>query len=1556
MNALANSQREELGKFLNHGPWGDRPPVTFGRYTGQDDMAARKAILENPPDVLMTNFVMLEYILTRFTDRRLVEAMKGLRFLVLDELHTYRGRQGADVALLVRRLREATQSPVVQCVGTSATLSTEGDHESRQKRLAEVGARLFGSDVNPAHVIGETLRRVTPPGGATGETSNALAESVRRSEPPGEFEEFVADPLSCWIENTFGVHEDDGRLVRAIPQPITGPGGAATELSDSTGAREPACETAIRRYLLAGNRVENPITDNPVFPFRLHQFISRGDTVYATPEPPPVREFSMSGQRFVPDSTRRRVFLPLVFCRVCGQDYYMAHRRSTDAGEWLERRRVDDNEPRDGLVPGFWYASEDHPWPDDPVEAERRLPPDWSDPKTGRLRTNRRDHMPAPLRVGADGSVDLMAEGTRGWWVPAPFRFCLACGVSYSQPGKNDFARVATLGAGGRASATTVMSLATIQHLQESALDREARKLLSFTDNRQDASLQAGHFNDFIEVTMLRSALWQAVNDAGADGLRHDRLARGVFDAMALPRGLYAAEPDQHEGARHRVDKTMLQVLEYRLYRDFERGWRITQPNLEQVGLLRIDYEHLSELASDADVWADCHPTLANCDPGRREHVLRVLLDSIRQELALFVGVLNRGEQESLERNAGQHLTQRWSLRGEELRPATEMVAYPRDPREKKRRHRVTSRSLFGRFLRRSDTLAVPSSEKVDLVISQIVERLRRYSLLRQVGGKNGRELWQIPAAALIWKVGEGTEPFRDHLRVARAPERIPTNRFFVDLYRKSGDGGLVGMKAREHTAQVGAERRIRREEQFRSADLPVMYCSPTMELGVDIAQLNVVNLRNVPPTPANYAQRSGRAGRGGQPALVFTYCSSGNSHDQHFFRDQAKMVSGQVEAPRVDLANADLLRSHVHAVWLAESGLNLGDSMSGLLDMGEDHNQEPTLKPYVWDALQNQGARKRTRQAAHRILEGLDPELEQRDWWSGEWLDDTLANIPARFEQSLERWKALYMAALKQFHIQSAIAVSPNRSAQDQKTARRLRNEAERQLDVLRAKTDHRGQSDFYPYRYFASEGFLPGYSFPRLPLSAFIPGQSGRRADADYVQRPRFLAINEFGPHTFIYHEGARYLINRVLLSRETTTPESGLTTQAKRCGHCGYMHPVDEQTGQDVCAYCEGRLGMPLSNLLQMRNVSTRYRERITSDEERRRRMGYELISGIQFAERRGSRSVAKATVVSEAGDPLLDLSYGDTATIWRVNLGWRRRRNKQDHGFYLDTEKGEWHAPSGQGATSGVNVQAATTKKVIPYVKDSRNSLLVEPAQPLSVEQMASLAAALKAAMQVVFQLEPNELAAEPLPTRDDRRLLLFYESAEGGAGVLRQLVGDPEWWQRIASAGLRLCHADQQGPVGEGCGGACYECLLTYQNQLDHELLDRAKVIPILKQLLSAGMKRHLRNELQAESSLEDKFLAFLTTGEYRMPDRSHVFFENARTEPDYVYDEACAVVYVDGPHHDYPDRAARDRHQEQAMLSLGYRTIRFHHQDDWQRIIARHPEVFGTGNGGDGSL
>ena len=217
MNALANSQSEELSKFLNCGPaaadgtpW--QQPVSFGLFTGQQNEEERDRLRENPPDILLTNYVMAEYILTRHLDRDLVKAMSQLRFLVLDELHTYRGRQGADVAMLVRRIREDCAAEGIQCVGTSATLSTEGTAVERDAEVAVVASKLFGADVRAEDVISETLRRVTTDPAEIPDFDEKLKRSVSEAaqgSDPADFESFRADALSAWMESRFGVFTND---------------------------------------------------------------------------------------------------------------------------------------------------------------------------------------------------------------------------------------------------------------------------------------------------------------------------------------------------------------------------------------------------------------------------------------------------------------------------------------------------------------------------------------------------------------------------------------------------------------------------------------------------------------------------------------------------------------------------------------------------------------------------------------------------------------------------------------------------------------------------------------------------------------------------------------------------------------------------------------------------------------------------------------------------------------------------------------------------------------------------------------------------------------------------------------------------------------------------------------------------------------------------------------------------------------------------------------------------------------------------------------------------
>ncbi len=1577
MNALANSQAGELEKFLSHGYPDGKGPVTFKRYTGQEKKDEKDQIVAAPPDILLTNYVMLELILTRPDERNLIRAGKGLKFLVLDELHTYRGRQGADVALLVRRVRNALAANKIQFVGTSATLAAAGSYEEQQRQVSDLAGKISGSEVRPENVIGETLRRATPPADLKNPTFLArLSEQVVDASwvPPSEYGKFVNQPLAMWIETAFGVESEPGggRLVRVEPRSITGEEGTAQELSQLTGAPQDLCVKAIQNCLLASYRCEpNPETRFPPFAFRLHQFISRGDTVYASCEPESKRHITLQCQRFVPGD-RSRILLPLVFCRECGQEYYSV-RMSRDAetqSRTFSPRELSDLQSDDDTEAGFLYYSATEPWPVDTNEVINRLPDDWIEYRRGiaQIRPNRRDDLPRPVRVAPDGREN--AQGIDAYYFAAPFRFCLRCRVSYGFRLKSDFAKLSTLSSEGRSTATTILSLSLIRNLKEQlSLPRTARKLLSFTDNRQDASLQAGHFNDFVEVSLLRSALYKAVSRAGVAGITHERLTQCVFDALALPLSQFARDPDVRFQALVETQRALRDVLGYRIYYDLRRGWRITSPNLEQCGLLEIRYLSLNDLCQEEDVWKDAHPALSGAKPATRGAIAKVLLDHMRRELGIKVDYLNPVIQEQIQQRSSQHLIPPWAFDEDEILEHA-AVLYPRASSGNSDyggNVYLSPRGGFGQFLRRQGTfedfVGRLTLDDTHTICGQLLEALRVAGLVEVVSQARDEDDvpgYQLPASAMCWVAGDGTRSLHDPIRVPNIPERgSRTNPFFVDFYRTVAEE-LVGLEAREHTAQVPYELRLEREESFREGRLPVLYCSPTMELGVDIAELNAVNMRNIPPTPANYAQRSGRAGRSGQPALVFTYCSTGNSHDQYFFKRPERMVAGAVTPARLDLTNEDLIRSHVHAIWLAETKQGLGTSLKDILDVTGE-NPTLALQAGVQASVETEAPKLQAQDRATQVLATIFEELKSTDWFTDRWLSEVLAQVHLAFDRACDRWRGLYRAALKQRETQNRIIADASRSADDKAKAKRLRQEAESQLDLL-TEAENVVQADFYSYRYFASEGFLPGYNFPRLPLSAYIPGRRLRQGRDEFLSRPRFLAISEFGPRAIVYHEGSRYQISKAILP----VGDDGLVShQAKLCPTCGYLHPVVSEPGCDLCEFCDSPLRGMLRPLFRLQNVSTKRRDKINSDEEERLRLGYEICTAVRFVERAGRPSYRVASVEHQ-GTNLATLTYGQAATLWRINLGERRRRQKDQYGFILDLERGLWGSSLAlTDDNANEDPMSPRTARVIPYVEDHRNCLLLKPNASYPESVMASLQAALKAAIQVRYQLEDNELAVEPLPLTNDRRLILFYESAEGGAGVLRRLLDDRLALSKIARDALHICHIDPDSGEDlrralrsrEDCEAACYDCLMNYGNQRDHKLLDRKGVRQVLLQLASAEIQvapaaqprgEHLESLLRlAGSQLERRWLQFLELNHYRLPTQGQVFMEACKTRPDFIYDDCQAAVYVDGPPHEYPERRTRDSIQNECMEDLGYTVIRFGAEDDWSIIIDRFPHIFG---------
>ena len=663
------------------------------------------------------------------------------------------------------------------------------------------------------------------------------------------------------------------------------------------------------------------------------------------------------------------------------------------------------------------------------------------------------------------------------------------------------------------------------------------------------------------------------------------------------------------------AEKTLARVLSHRAWVDQRRGWRFTNPNLEELGLVRAKYVGLDDLANDHSAFANSPPELRTASPETRIDVLRLLLDHLRQGLAITSDALDSANVETVGNASRQSLREPWSISQQETtrEAAALIIEAPKRTDARLRDEplivRGGPRSLLARKLRAARIWGKRLSEQTYIeIVTALLEAAAQYQFVRQVSTPFDVVGWRLAANAVRLVAANG--------RADGKSANVYFSEFYQSLADALGRGGegLFGLEGREHTAQVDPVRREWREWRFRWEEedreklkvareelrlageptvfLPTLFCSPTMELGVDISALNTVYMRNMPPTPANYAQRSGRAGRSGQAALVVTYCAAQGPHDQYYFRAPREMVSGIVRAPALDLANRDLIEAHLNAVWLAESGTPLDGEIPKVVDL-----TDPLLpvQRHIAEAFEEPDLKFRSARSMRRILDSIDAELTAT---AATWATDRQAfadavaeRAPLTFSESFARWRQLYDGARKQLEEANRRSLVPGLPAAERREVKTQQAQANEQITILE-RGSATGGADFSTYRYLATEGFLPGYNFPRLPLYAYVPAVSGGGPKAAYLQRARFVAIAEFGPRSLIYHEGRAYRVYKAKIPPGIRGEDGGriATEVLYVCDECGAAHQRDEPERCHVCRAPMGgsiRFGMYCASTMSRRH---------------------------------------------------------------------------------------------------------------------------------------------------------------------------------------------------------------------------------------------------------------------------------------------------------------------------------------------------------------------------------
>jgi superfamily II DNA or RNA helicase len=1567
MNALINSQFEEFTRYKDNyeKTTGKTFPISFGQYTGQEKEEKRAEMRENPPQILLTNYMMLELLLTRLRERSIRDGIyENLSFLVFDELHTYRGRQGADVAMLIRRIRARCVKPVV-CIGTSATMVSVGSLAEQRAEVAKVATKLFGKPFVPEQIINETLARSLDYKGLL-PSSDALAQAIDAEiDHNADADILKFHPVAVWLENAVALEEREDRLVRGKPQRLT---SIAASLSIASGKTPDDCEVFLKKLLqwisAVNQRMQEAGQRYTQLPFKLHQFISQTGSVYTTLDQDENRFITLEPGVFKADEEDKKPIFPNVFSRASGHAFICVSRM----GSRLEPREFRESSDEESEAADGYLIVGDDIW--DPLDDSELLPEAWvRQTKAGPVPDSKKKaSFPTKLFFNEFGECsESKPLKWWGWFMKAPLLFDPTSGVFYDTK-TNEGTKLTKLGSEGRSTSTTITAFSMLNRLSDAGYRQEDQKLLSFTDNRQDAALQAGHFNDFVQVVRLRAGIRKALELAPDQTLTYATLGEAIFKAIGVPFKEFGNrnEEPQFASVRDDYERCFQDYLLYRAIADLRRSWRIVLPNLEQCGLLTVTYADIERRAADA-AW-NSFPLVGGLKLEDRTEFIETILDFFRLEYAIHSeNYLTQSKIKEYEKHFREMLRAPWTLdRNEELREPF-FIRY--DPLHKSARFSSKSMgpaSALGKFIKlyvRQNNIDIDlKGSNYRTFIERLMAMLEQADFLKSQIARNAKNeevpVYRLRLEKILWKLGDGETVKADVIKQRSYKDQAPRpNLFFRSLYSRDFSK-VKRLRGEDHTGQLSADVRIEREDLFREGKISALFCSPTMELGIDIRNLSVVHMRNAPPNPANYAQRSGRAGRSGQAALVFTYCSSYSPHDRHYFKEQVDLVAGAVMAPRLDLCNRELLASHLNALVASEIGMpgldDVGTGKPSIMRLIVDDNDKMLLSKEVRSGLDMTAATfNDIKSTFKRTIRDFENDLETNGstWYSDQWIEQNLSKVADNLDNALVRWRRLYRSArtILSRATQKIDSGTLSLGSDEYRKHKRNQDQATRQLDLLRNDLAGRSSelSEFYPYRYLASEGFLPGYNFTRLPLRVFLPtGDS----TGEFVSRPRSIALREFGPMNIIYHNGRKYQIRQLVIQ----DAESALT-EAKVSSKTGYFMSGDAAK-DSTCPFSgidlsDNAFKEHLHDLMEMAESRAEEIDRISCEEEERVSRGYEIRT--YFSVDGGHIDRVRKAIATSTENSLLNLRYVPAARLIHVNTKWRSQKTE---GFPIGLVSGDWRS-SMPDTSAEANANLKEEFRLVKlWTSNLADALYIEPIQPLGLnpDGVITLQHALKRAIERVFQVEPNEIGVVAIGDPEAPNILL-YEAAEGSLGILSQFVEDVNVFHNVINQAIALCRFDDVTYKGP----ASYDDLLSYYNQRDHKIIDRHLIKDALDKLRICSIEiqtntgfgsyeeqyQALLRGLDPNSSTELKFINHLYQNGLRLPDAAQKRVDGLYVQPDFYY-EPRIWVFCDGTPHDQPAVKESDESKRQAIMARGDEVWVYYYQDDLAGIVAARPDIF----------
>ena len=1512
MNALASDQAKRLAETI----WNDerlKGKVTAGLFVGEGtdpkdyprDMGKdhiienRDAILDTVPDILLTNFKMLDYGLMRQRFSCLWRGNtdsedKALKFIVLDELHTYDGAQGTDVANLIRRLKlKLNMKKGHLCpIGTSATI---GNGPDSKKRLCEYASDVFGETFKEENVIEE--HRI-PVNEYVEATSNNLpdAKLIKGCEFASNdtVDSYMKRLCKVWLKNSSITPVDAGLSLRSmgvvkslleilssgilsldeIQKKLIDQDANFRRLYLQDGER--VCVIAIENLLALIAYAKRPLSNSSkLIPMlylqvQLWQRELSGILRYFQKEPEFVWRHSTK-------KDEDRVALPMYYCRECG------------ASGWITRRlATDDNYCSDVSTINKAFMNRDKEVMLLNIESKKHAAIDEYD-------NGNALNIPQHVRVN-----DLHEERQSGG---DTLRVRVCSKTTSTRGGNQRFATYcpecnsdSICQIGGRTSTLSSVAISQVLSSDFDHADEKERKILVFNNSVQDAAHQAGFYEARTFRFLFRQSMQQYINT-----LDHP------VNIAELQQGFkkyWKEKLSEEDYYNHFLPSDLASHIDLR--HNYREGNGFMQSFKDEFDI-RVDWEIVSELGLTSQLGRTLEKTGSSATFFKSEDIHRVydlmkdfLVDNNlgyvaenEQGFCHFVyGILQR-----MRRHGAVDHPYYDKYRKEAL--TAWALNWNRDGRHFLNR-------IFGGSVRFPKLIGVNFQGNNDDMLDIVVLRREKpnwytnyywryfnWPIEKNMTLYNEfiRMLFcKMEEAGIVNKALEGGGNYvinPDHIWVSKQVKHIKCSNCQSTLYVAKNDelaedtlcldykcAGTYSEEinpelnyyqqvynrhlssrvyAREHTGLLERGDREKLEKDFKehphSNSVNVLTATSTLEMGIDIGDLNVMGNANVPPKPSNFLQRVGRAGRKEGAALVLNYAHSGEPHDMYYYTYPDEMMEGEVNTPGCFLEAKDILRRHFFAycidTWISSSAEN-------------------TLPSNVRDLKLTEGAMTDEKFVINRIISFIKANKNSLKTRFEEQYDEKTLPTLRVLAESLDN-ESFYQTIIKEFQALTdrlyGLGQEMNEYKQEEERLQPNDPAKETIKDLIKAcKKQYGNIQGESVIEFMTNCGLLPNYAFPEtgVKLQASVYSSREKEDKKDNVAEPSVIeltrsasqGIKELAP-------GNRFCTQKFQLEISgipTFDWKDNLTTM-RYCSKCDCL--AEKGTADFSLAACpkcgDPSWGVNQHRYLKFTNArSAMFKRDAVLDDSNEERSKEQFIVKKHFMFHH--KGVVSSYAMKSIG---FGIEFCNNMDLYEANYGMQMQSGTKveinnegiipENGFVTCRYCGKSTPLLSKTTKDHQPVEQHykfCNHKDIHFVDDRKGEVFEQlylyrhmqteaikillPIQIMdakaSVEMFKS---GIELGMKKYYHSSPEHIridtyTEENQGTGQKDYYLVMYDTIPGGTGYLAKLYNTEEFSKLLKEAYESIRDCDCQHEEKE----ACYHCILTYGNQYSRDDFSR----------------------------------------------------------------------------------------------------------------------------------